>query len=784
MAMANGEDATIELSGIGTELSDAILMNMYRTYGPIVRVRHNGSNSAYVSIGRLERVAVAVLLLSDHVVCKCSQVVFERNQHALNAVEATNGAVVYGKTLKVKLQHTFKKVSRPCRGFAAGICRKGDMCKYLHVTDDAAFAPTAADTKAPKAPREKKKKTPRPAEPAKDAEPRAVPPEVKAIPENNVCRHFSRGYCAQGSACKFAHVLGLPKPDAPTGKVAQLCQFYESGLCTRGDACRFIHVPKAAATPAKTAAAKDSAESDSDEESKRADEQNEENRTCVECEKPGVAVWQCAKCDNSLYCDDCNSAVHRARVMAKHKRSKLPPVPKLPSCGECESKIASVQCEQCEVALCASCDASVHKFKSLRKHTRVKLSTNVEKAKSKAKEPREDKKKKEDKKPQVTKSAPQPRIQDPVQYVESVPQLDFSSESESSDSEDEKMPEALPAKRDDDKPMPAANNSSESEEDFDDVKPQSSVPITTTPVVQEEASESSEPDSDDDLDDMPATKPTPPRASVPKMELSSDSSDSSDDEFSNSTPAPTSAPKAAVPSDSEDKSEDEATTTPASKPLPASKPTLAEMSSESESDSDDEASSKPAAKSKSIPAPKPVVKKASSSSSESGSDSTDDSDDEASSKPATKAKAAPAPKPMAKKSSSSSSSESSDSDSSDSSEDEAPPAKPAAKPTPAPRRVPARSNKAGGISEGSSHTLVKKIEAFSESSEGGELHLDANLNGFERLLAHDCAERLGLAHESTGEGLERHIIISRAGVKRPAADSGNGQKAKKSRHHR
>jgi hypothetical protein len=43
-----GEDATIVLSGIGTELSDGMLMNMYRTYGPIVRVRHNGSNSACV----------------------------------------------------------------------------------------------------------------------------------------------------------------------------------------------------------------------------------------------------------------------------------------------------------------------------------------------------------------------------------------------------------------------------------------------------------------------------------------------------------------------------------------------------------------------------------------------------------------------------------------------------------------------------------------------------------------------------------------------------------------
>lgn len=46
---STGEEATIVLSGIGKELSDGMLTNMYRTYGPIVRVRHNGTNSAYVA---------------------------------------------------------------------------------------------------------------------------------------------------------------------------------------------------------------------------------------------------------------------------------------------------------------------------------------------------------------------------------------------------------------------------------------------------------------------------------------------------------------------------------------------------------------------------------------------------------------------------------------------------------------------------------------------------------------------------------------------------------------
>lgn len=39
--------------------------------------------------------------------------------------------VVEGKAISVKLVPQFKKTSRPCRGFQAGICRKGDACKYV-----------------------------------------------------------------------------------------------------------------------------------------------------------------------------------------------------------------------------------------------------------------------------------------------------------------------------------------------------------------------------------------------------------------------------------------------------------------------------------------------------------------------------------------------------------------------------------------------------------------------------------------------------------------------------
>ncbi|OWZ04084.1 TKL protein kinase [Phytophthora megakarya] len=51
-----------------------------------------------------------------------------------------------------------------------------------------------------------------------------------------------------------------------------------------------------------------------------------------------------------------------------------PTTPSMPRCGECEADTASLRCEQCDVSFCASCDANVHKFKSLQKHTRVNLS--------------------------------------------------------------------------------------------------------------------------------------------------------------------------------------------------------------------------------------------------------------------------------------------------------------------------------------------------------------------------------------------------------------------------
>lgn len=71
------------------------------------------------------------------------------------------------------------------------------------------------------------------------------------------------------------------------------------------------------------------------------------------------------------------------------------------------------------------------------------------------------------------------------------------------------------------------------------------------------------------------------------------------------------------------------------------------------------------------------------------------------------------------------------------------------------------SRNSATISEGSTHSLVKRMEAYRVSIDSTPMHLSTSLNSFERLLAHDCAERLGLQHQSIGEGLDRHIIISK-----------------------
>lgn len=61
--------------------------------------------------------------------------------------------------------------------------------------------------------------------------------------------------------------------------------------------------------------------------------------------------------------------------------------------------------------------------------------------------------------------------------------------------------------------------------------------------------------------------------------------------------------------------------------------------------------------------------------------------------------------------------------------------------------------------------MVDLIRKYAEGDRTDVMHLSSALNSFERMLAHEEAERLGLLHKSVGTGLERHITIAKPGHK-------------------
>lgn len=565
---------------------------------------------------------------------------------------------------------------------------------------------------------------------------------VDGVPNRIMCRHFARGFCSLGETCRFAHVQGGGQQAAPSFNIEAVkktrpCLYFASGVCSRGDQCLFIHEtpatqPAATSAPASTpkitkkttpivqSTSQVTQNEESDSESEDDNDGDDDLRVCIECEKPGIARWVCGKCDKALYCDDCNAAVHRSKVMSKHKRALLPPpAVKKEKCGECEEADADVKCEQCEVVYCSACDASVHKFKSLRKHTRVPIDVNASKQPAKEKKQQQKKKVKNEPSnsnstpametataPVVTaaaaaasKFAPEPvaipqSAKDAAKtFVESVPQMDFSSDSDSDS---------------------ASDDDSDADDNSDD-----------------DASSDVQPSSTHQPTPIPVHRP------APVTEISSESSDD-DEEMAPAQAKPAAAKK----------------TTPVQTSSRAAVPAGDESDASSESDFDDvrptnlqSASVTRQAKTPAMQAKAPAVQADSSSSSSSESESDDDEE------------VKPSPPPVAAR----------------------PPAK-----SHAPR---VNANRKAGISDGSSHTLVKKIEAYYESGNAEALHLDANLNAFERLLAHDCAERLGLQHVSVGEGLERHITISHGAIgaavssnKRPS-ELKPGKEAKRRKNH-
>lgn len=674
---------------------------------------------------------------------------------------ATNGAVLEGKPIVVSMVPKFSKAKSACRGFVAGICRKGDACKYvmavvlvipflslcgqargslrfvtcvivtiryLHISGDSSGAPavpagvpTVKTAKTPKAPRQ-----PTAAAPALDA---ATALEIAKLPGSLVCRHFARGHCSIGATCRFAHIRGngSAAPQAPAdGQVApqalkrkapepavavaakRPCQFFLSGLCKRGEKCAYSHdLPTPPAQPAakkekKAKAAKPQSIAVSVAKTPVAATSSVSlDRTCIECEEPGIASWQCAKCDDSLYCDSCNALVHKSKVMKSHERVKLAPVPvveekKNPVCDECEESESSVMCEQCEVVLCPTCDASVHKFKSLRSHTRSELVKSSGPAPVPAPVPAPKlvvvvqepvlKKQKVVKAEAVVAPAPTPVVPE-ISYIESVPKYDLTSESESESSDDEAEPETQ-----------------EQEDETMDSDNEDEPPIVVNAFPPQSVANAA---AVSQKKQVAVAKPVAPVAVVQSGDISSESSDDEDERpVVLAAPVVRKAPVAAAKT---------AVTT-------AVNPHEVSSDSETSSDEDD-------VKPKNAPVVTSVSKPSAANSSSSDEASSSDDEDVVVAKPIVKA---PAPAPVAVK------------------------------------RAPASAPKVSysgsvnpGISTGSSHSLVKRIEAYAESGATEMLHLDANLNGFERLLAHDCAERLGLQHVSVGEGLERHITICR-----------------------
>ncbi|KAJ0407615.1 hypothetical protein ATCC90586_006258 [Pythium insidiosum] len=799
------KEAAIAIKGLAPSVTDAMLRQLYGICGRVLRVKMDGLGGAHV--------------------------VFSSGRSAERAVKATQATVLEGQTIDVQVVRQFTSTNRPCRGFQEGICRKGDACKYLHVGDAPSTAATTTTTPTVKVtapPTVKAAKAAPSAAPATPAAQTAATVDPSTIPPSSICRFFARGLCTNGTACRFAHVLGIPPPPPPPSSIPAPCSFFAVGRCTRGQQCQFLHGPvpeasEAQAAPVQTKPApveskpapkpalpvKVAAEATTQKAKKQKTPPvvpepvflptaASDDRVCIECEQPGAATLRCDACDGALYCEECDAMVHRPKVMRSHERSTLPPaVVKAPRplCNECETEEAVSQCGDCDTTYCAACDASVHRFKSLRNHQRTPIEEEVVTAAPS--QPTQER---------AAATASKKKTQTPVEvaapsksatktanaYVDSVPQYDLPSESESSDDEaDDGAAAAMKTVGRAVVPQPSAESSSEEEEEEEDAG-ESAIAPSTTPVTTEEEEE--EEDAGESAIAPSTTPVTTYVESVPKYDLSSESEDDDDsDDDEDDAPTPVSKPTAA---DAAKKLPPPVSPTKLYVRLPAN------VSSESSED-DDFDDERPVM-------PRPTVEKKSTLpsldvSSESSSDEEDErpqtapaaarsvaaaSKRKANERPQTAPAAARSVAAASKRKASSSSSSSSDSD-----DDETPAVKQPRREEPSKRATkstPASSShshvKSGGISEGNTHSVVKKIEAYAGSDRTDVLHLDANLNGFERLLAHDCAERLGLRHVSVGEGgVERHITISRhdgdkrASLKRAAAAADAAGKPKKAK---
>lgn len=145
-----------------------------------------------------------------------------------------------------------------CRHWAArGTCSMGDTCKFDHngVPGDTPYPdtprnPPAVQQPPPMPPMQAPSpyapyadpyyQPPPPHAHAMGMGPFGGPPMMGGLPPHmgakstSPCRHFTRGHCNLGFACKFSH-------NPPRPKFAHTCRHWGRGHCRLGEACSFAH---------------------------------------------------------------------------------------------------------------------------------------------------------------------------------------------------------------------------------------------------------------------------------------------------------------------------------------------------------------------------------------------------------------------------------------------------------------------------------------------------------------------------------------------------------------
>ncbi|RHY12469.1 hypothetical protein DYB36_001247 [Aphanomyces astaci] len=602
---------------------------------------------------------------------------------------------------------------------------------FVSLTSDA--VPSVKRGTVPAAPTSSSK----PAKPTKKAvaptpaAPTPVPTEAAAADDadrsfTKLCYHFRKGRCSKGDTCTYLHT-------------SKLCPTVEyGGVCTRMDMCKYSHDPNNAlvsglksadATKSQTlcqriALGGHCTYGDRCRHDPTTALKGKSNVLCKNfaagCRKgdkcwfshdPTTAVAAPAKRPAT---DDVQPAPVAAPSAKKAKTTTTNEVPKKEqpqkaevaalTCGECTKAAAAITCAQCDEGLCAACDTALHASRIMSKHVRTAV-PKVEAVVAQCGECR-------------GAAATVHCVQCDVDYCGkcswSVHEFKVFRTHRR---------EALLKVR----TTPTAP---------------SLVPVTQQ--VQGVAKAAAA---------VPVTQPKPTTTvhnirAYPKTELSSDDSSDDDEEDDNQPPAKVqktlaappvvakkkaaaiapSQPKMALSSDSSDEGSDVEVNQPPpvvkAAPLGVKKAPAVDLSSEDESDFSDE---------------KPIIlpAKKSAAALSSSDDSSDEDEGQVRVKPAPVKAVAP---------------QTADSSDEDSSDEEGG------------THVNVVAKAAAVPTADSAHSLVKKIEAYAASTNVDVLHLSPSLNSYERLLAHDCAERLGLSHESVGQGLDRHITVGRGGA--------------------